>query len=133
MQSSPSLNPSLLSGYRVLVVEDDYFIASDISKTLRASGATIEGPHGSLGQFTEAIGRGEFQLAVIDINLRGEDACPLLHELEAMGVPFVFATGYTDAAIPPEWRQAPLCEKPFRDGEIVAALFQVAAQRYPVA
>jgi hypothetical protein len=51
-------------------------------------------------------------LAVLDINLKGENAFPIADALTRHGVPFVFATGYSGSIVPPEHRTVPLFEKP---------------------
>ena len=70
-----------LRGCRVLVVEDEFFLALDLESELRARGADVVGLIGDLPQAKRCIEQLTFDVAVININLRGEDAYPVADEL----------------------------------------------------
>ena len=59
----------MLAGKRVLVVEDEYYIADDMRRMLSAAGATVVGPCASLSKAEAAVDEGDFDCAVIDLNL----------------------------------------------------------------
>ena len=102
-----------LEGCRVLVVEDDYLIADELSHCLMDQGAEVIGP---LGQFDDALRQVRhdgFDIAVLDINLHGEKAFPIADELQRQGVPFVWATAYGAREIPDRFAAVPLWEKPY--------------------
>ncbi|NUQ18634.1 MAG: response regulator, partial [Sphingomonas sp.] len=113
-----------MEGVRVLVVEDEYFIADDFRRELSAAGAVIVGPASSFSTAAKKIDEGAFDCAVIDLNLHGESALPLAARLATRGKPFAIATGYGSAAIPPEFKGVPRIEKPFDP----PALLQLVAQ-----
>ena len=98
---------------RVLVVEDEYFIADDISRALIRHGAEVVGPVPTVQQAWALLDSQALDLAVLDINLRGELVYPLVAELSRRGVPMVFATGYDAAAIPADYGAIPSWSKPF--------------------
>ena len=105
--------PRPLTGRRVLVVEDEYFLADDIVQALRESGAGIVGPFGELQEATDMVtGDPSIDAAIIDINLRSEMAFPLARILRARNIPFVFTTGYDSSSIEAEFRDVDLWEKP---------------------
>lgn len=107
------VSTNLLAGCRVLVVEDEYFLADDIVRALRALGAGILGPCGELEDATRMLDdHPAIDAAVIDINLRSEMVFPLARLLRARGIPFVFATGYDRTAVDAEFRDIHLWEKP---------------------
>lgn len=112
-----SLQPvssSPLAGRRVLVVEDEYFLADDIMRALQALGARVVGPFGELEDATRGIdGDAAIDAAVIDINLRSELVFPLARMLKARKIPFVFTTGYDRRSIGAEFHDVRLWEKPF--------------------
>ena len=102
-----------LGGRRVLLVEDEYFLADDLAKALAELGAEVVGPVASVDDALDLIEAGErIDAAVLDLNLGGEMSTRVADALEERGVPFVFATGYDAAAIPPRHAGVPRCEKP---------------------
>lgn len=111
-----------LSNARILIVEDEYYLADDLARALERQGAKVLGPVGSLGEAEALVGRGDFDCAILDINLRGEMAFPLADRLEAKGIPFLVASGYNSVAIPERFLAVPRVEKPFNPGEVIAAI-----------
>ncbi|KMO44086.1 hypothetical protein VQ03_04835 [Methylobacterium tarhaniae] len=109
---------------RVLVVEDEYFIADDISRALTRHGVEVVGPVPTVQEARALLASQTLDLAVLDINLRGELVYPLVAELTRRGVPMVFATGYDNAAIPPEHGSIPAWSKPF-DYNVLAGMLPV--------
>ncbi|WP_448044064.1 response regulator [Bradyrhizobium liaoningense] len=102
-----------LAGRRILVVEDEYFLADDIGAALRTLGAEIAGPVGDIKDATAMLHGGvALDGAVLDVNIRTEMIFPIARELRARDVPFVFTTGYDKVSIAPEFHDVPLWEKP---------------------
>ena len=52
-----------LSGRRVLIVEDEYFLAHDIERSLQSLGAEVAGPVGYLQDGLAIVGHGAASLA----------------------------------------------------------------------
>lgn len=103
----------LLSGRRILVVEDEYFLADDIVRALQSLGARVIGPFGELREATEIVdGDVAIDAAVVDINLWNEMVFSLARVLRARKIPFVFTTGYDKTSIEPEFQDVRLWEKP---------------------
>lgn len=98
---------------RVLVVEDEYFIADDLAQALAQEGVDVLGPVGDPAEALEIAKRDRIHSAVLDINLHGELVFDVARALKARGVPFVFATGYAANVIPAGLADAPRWEKPF--------------------
>ena len=73
-----------LAGRRVLLVEDEYFIADDAARVFKTGGAEVIGPvasvHGALALLADTPG---LDGAVLDVNLQGEMAFPLADALVA--------------------------------------------------
>jgi CheY-like chemotaxis protein len=111
-----------LTDKRVLVVEDELLVSMVIEDILAEEGCQIVGPFTNLADALAAAGRGGFDLALLDVNLRGEKVYAVAEILAEQSVPFVFLTGYGKDAIPgghPEWRA---CPKPFTAAELTRAL-----------
>jgi CheY-like chemotaxis protein len=101
-----------LAGMRILVAEDEFFIALVVEETLHDLGVTVLGPYPDLAQATEAATREKFDGAVLDINLGGEMVYPLAERLQRNGIPFVFTTGYAAADLPERFRVFEILRKP---------------------
>ncbi|WP_147023606.1 response regulator, partial [Microvirga aerophila] len=110
-------------GRRVLIVEDEYFLADDLGRALTQLGAEVLGPVATREEAFDLLSTGErIDLAVLDINLQGESVFPVADTLIEQGVPFLFATGYNQAAIPAQYQQVLRWEKPFAPEALAQAL-----------
>jgi len=111
MNGAVARNRPLL-GARVLVVEDDYFIALELCTALRNSGADTIGPARDVESALAAIRREHIDCAVLDINLQGRMGFQVATELRERGVPTIFATGYDGTTIPADLADVVRLEKP---------------------
>ncbi|WP_414472495.1 response regulator [Microvirga sp. M2] len=112
-----------LARCRVLVVEDEYFIADDMAKALEKLGAEVVGPVPKPDKALMLLSSGEgIDAAVLDINLRGEEVFPVADALAERGIPFVFATGYDPSSVPVAYADVPRWEKPFNPDALAQAL-----------
>ncbi|TDK32133.1 Crp/Fnr family transcriptional regulator [Rhizobium deserti] len=112
-----------LSGWRILLVEDDYYEASELVARLSALGVDVAGPSPNVTHALEQLDLGQgLRGAILDINLGGEMVFPLADELERRAIPFIFATGYEKDVVPPRHANKILLRKPV-DEEAVAAAF----------
>jgi DNA-binding NtrC family response regulator len=121
-----------LSGTRVLLVEDEYYIADDLRRTLIAAGAEVVGPISTLDTAQEALDSERFDCAVIDLNLQGESALPLIDRLVAEGRSFAIATGYGAAAVPARLSKVPRIEKPFDPRTLLQLVGQLGLRPNPL-
>jgi CheY-like chemotaxis protein len=120
--ASSTANASL-AHRRILVVEDEYFLADDMAHSLQKLGAEVVGPVPTRDKALALLSSGErVDAAVLDINLRGETVFPVAETLIRQGVPFVFATGYDQSAVPAAYKEVPRWEKPFRPDELAKML-----------
>lgn len=119
--------PVSASGCRVLVVEDEYILAAEIEHMLMALGHRVLGPVSGVDEAFAILGSGEPRVdcALLDVNLGGEQVYPLAAVIRSAGVPLVFATGYGQEALPPEWRSAARVQKPFAATDLRCALAEV--------
>ena len=116
-----------LLGRRVLVVEDEFFLAEDLVGALHGLGAEVVGPVPAAGEALTLISLDQrIDLAVIDLNLLGDTAFGVGDALLARSVPFVIATGYEHEYLPARFRHLPYCEKPFNPHAVLQALCGLA-------
>jgi DNA-binding response OmpR family regulator len=111
-----------LEGRRILVVEDEYYLADDIVRMLRSRGADVLGPVATLGQAERLVSEGGVDFAILDINLRGEMGYSVADRLVEANVPFLFATGYSAETIPGRFGAIPKLRKPIDMHRLVALI-----------
>jgi DNA-binding response OmpR family regulator len=111
-----------LAGRRILVLEDEYFLADDLAEALRSAGAEVIGPAAGADEAMAMIEAAAPDLAVLDINIKGEMSFVVADELARRGLPFVFATGYDPRSIPERHAGRLLWQKPFDIAELVGRL-----------
>jgi CheY-like chemotaxis protein len=118
------MSEARLSGRRVLIVEDDYFLAYDLKDELARAGAEVVGPVGRLSDALRLVTMGEpLDAAVLDINIGGQLVYSVADALRARNVPFVFTTGYDAEVIPAEYAEVTRYEKPTKLAKLGEALF----------
>ncbi|WP_018265104.1 response regulator [Methylosinus sp. LW4] len=109
-------------GRRVLVVEDEPLIALALEETLAEHGFRVVASAQTVAVALRDIAEAQFDVALLDLRIGAESVEPVADRLAAMGVPFVFATGYGRSALPSAHAARPIVEKPFRTEALIAAL-----------
>jgi DNA-binding NtrC family response regulator len=107
------MSANSLVGVRVLVVEDEFLVALSLEEDLRAAGCEVVGPFGDLAGATEALRTEKFDLALLDVNLRGEKVFSVADELVAREMPFLLMSGYGKMDLPERFRDSPRIAKPY--------------------
>jgi two-component SAPR family response regulator len=102
-----------VTGCRVLVVEDETLIVVLIEDILGAMECKIVGPTGKLETALRLARDEAFDIAILDITVRGGKIYPVAEQLMERGIPFVLASGYGDWALPLSLRDQPRLMKPF--------------------
>ncbi|MCZ0961048.1 hypothetical protein [Paracoccus benzoatiresistens] len=103
---------TMLNGVTVLVVEDDFHLATCTSDALRKAGAEVLGPVAREDQALSLIAGQVPSCAIVDINLGEGARFKIADALKARGVPFMFMTGYDDVMIPDRFNDVGRMRKP---------------------
>jgi CheY-like chemotaxis protein len=103
----------LMSGRRILIVEDDMLIRLTLEDMLAELGCESVSTAGTIEQAVALIDVHRFDAATLDLNLGGTSSYPLADLLAARGVPFVFSTGYGAHSLRDGYRERPILKKPF--------------------
>ncbi len=106
------------AGCRVLFVEDDMLIAVAIEEVLHALNCQVVGPVALLEKALKLAQGETFDVAILDVTIRGGKVYPVAELLLARGIPFVFASGYGDWALPEALRDQPRLMKAFHGRRI---------------
>ena len=111
---------------RILIVEDEYFIASDLKRALKAEGAIIVGPVGNL-EAGLSLAEETLDAAVLDVNLEQTLSYPIADRLRNLGVPYMFLTGYDGWSLPVEHQATARLAKPFGSQVVVTMVGTLVA------
>jgi CheY-like chemotaxis protein len=111
---------------RVLIVEDEAPIAFLVEDAVGISGHVVAAIATNLKDALSAVARGDFDVALLDMNLNGQKAHALPVTLSALNKPFAFVTGYGEAGILERFADAPVVTKPFRLEAVADALSTLA-------
>ena len=107
------------SGKSILLVEDNVVLAMDMMDSISRLGAEHVETASSFAQGMTAAQKGDFDFAILDMNLRGTVSFDIALKLKERGIPFAFATGYgSQVGLPDELRSAPILTKPIDEGTL---------------
>ena len=118
----PEVGSSL--GLVVLVVEDEFLIAMDLEAMLTEHGWRVLGPAATVSMALSLLEDGEMpDVALLDVNLRGETVVPVAEVLRERGVPIVLASAYDHAdSMADVLAGSPNIGKPTRERHLLATL-----------
>jgi two-component SAPR family response regulator len=83
-----------VGGFLVLVVEDEFLLALDLELILLRHGWRVLGPARTVDEALLLLEAERPDVALLDVNLRGEMVTPVAETLRTLGVPFVLASAY---------------------------------------
>lgn len=124
------MTDEMLSGRRILVVEDERLIALDIQDILEGFGCTVMGPVATANAALELIQDDWPDAAILDVRLNGGTSQPVAEALRAGGRPFLVVTAYQRDHLTGPLREAPLLTKPIDEKKLrleLSALLHGAA------
>lgn len=105
---------------RILVVEDEFFLAAHIGGLLEDNGFEVIGPTGMHDEALVLARGTTLDGALLDVNIVGGPIDAVAESLAARYVPFVFVTAYTRDHLPQRFRETTIIAKPFDDSLLVA-------------
>jgi DNA-binding response OmpR family regulator len=94
---------------RILIVEDEWMIATDVARTLTDAGLDVIGQAGSVRKALDILAKTECDCAVLDANLGGISVEPVAKVLRARDIPVLVLSGYDESSK----RRGALAEAPF--------------------
>ncbi len=111
-----------LAGRRVLVIEDEYMISMFITEALQDIGCEVVATADRIEPALEKAKVESFDIAIVDVNLRGEQTHAVVDALAERGKPFVIATGYGTDGLPERMSRSPRLCKPFMPDDLEKAM-----------
>ena len=115
--------PTVLSGQKILVVEDEWMIAEHLSVLLQDMECEVIGPVSTVAEALAKATEEQIDCALLDANLNGSSSAPIVDALIAKNVPFMMVTGYGGLELPTAaMNDAPRLTKPFVEQDLKKAL-----------
>src|SRR4051812_27014215 len=113
-----------------LVVEDEFLIAIGLELLLQRHGWRVLGPAATVAAALRLLTGERPDVALLDVNLRGELVTPVAEELQVQGVPFVLASAYDSHGLTAvaALAEMPNLGKPTDERRLLAALAQAVAR-----
>jgi CheY-like chemotaxis protein len=115
-----------LDGRRILVVEDEMLVLMNIESALADLGCTASST-GTVAGALKLIDNANFDAAMLDVNLHGENSYSVADALVALEIPFLFSTGYDHHETRSDLASRPVLRKPYAHDSLVAALTALVA------
>jgi len=112
----------------ILIVEDEPLIAMMLEDFIQSLGHEVSGNCDSVGSALAEVEKGNFDLAILDVNLKGESVWPVASALRAKDIPFVLATGGHVDPPPAEFANVPTIEKPYTIDRVTPIIEAVLAR-----
>ena len=106
----------------ILIVEDEPLIAMMLEDYLQSLGHEVAAICESVEESLAAVDDHAFDLAILDVNLKGESVWPVAARLTERNIPFVLASGGHVETPPSEFAAAPLIDKPYTLDRISPAI-----------
>lgn len=117
---------------RAIIIEDDFLLAEALSDGLTRLGCRVQAQAGNVRNGLKIVADTPCDFAVVDLNLKGEMAFPVLDLLLQHGIPFLMATGAFADEIPEKHQGAPRLSKPYDMRELEQAIEDLTREAYCV-
>jgi DNA-binding response OmpR family regulator len=122
-------DPYKLARLRVIIVEDESMLAFCLGEVVEEEGCVVAGMAEKIADARILVATATFDVAIIDLHLRGEEADDLAASIVRSGHAIIISTGSDASKVPAEFHKWPILRKPFTDAAIVSAIEAAAATR----
>jgi hypothetical protein len=95
---------------RILIVEDEFFIAEDCASCAEEAGFEVAGPYFKLNDVPQELSG--ISGAILDLNIGGVSAYPLIDRLLERNIPVTLYTGYAARSCPEKYASLSRVLKP---------------------
>jgi CheY-like chemotaxis protein len=107
---------------KVLVVEDEVMVGLLAEDILQDLGHSVVGPIARLEKAVEAACHETLDLAMLDINLDGQDVFPVADVLDRRQIPVIFVSGYGGCRLRTCDNSKPILQKPYLKEQLRTAI-----------
>lgn len=110
---------------RVIIFEDDFLLAEALSDALTKIGCNVIECCGGFAQAKLIVATADCDLAIVDLDLRGIDASPILDRLVERHIPAVVATAADNEDVPERLAHLPRLTKPYNTNQLKIVIDQM--------
>lgn len=122
----------VLTGKRVLIVEDEWLLADHLESIVTRAGATVVGPVASVAEALDLLaGPAVPDMATLNVKLDNDLSYPVADRLADLGIPYLFISANELRGMPERFHHRPLLAKPFTDPQVTAALNDLLSMPSP--
>ena len=114
---------------RVVIFEDDFLLAEALSDALTRLGCNVVHCCSSVREAVLAVEAARFDLAIVDLDLCGLDASPILDRLVDRNIPALLATASDEEYVPERFAQMPRLAKPYDRKQLKQAIDRMQKAR----
>jgi DNA-binding NtrC family response regulator len=114
---------------RVLIVEDEAMIRMMLADMLADIGHDVAAEAATLEEARRCAEETDFDFAILDVNLNGEQIFPVVDIIGKRNLPFLLSTGYGANGLPEAYRSAPVLQKPFELDRLRAAIEKLTVKK----
>jgi DNA-binding response OmpR family regulator len=118
-----------LKDLRIFLVEDEPLIRIMVMDMLGELGCRLAAEAGDVEEASKLAQSADFDLAILDVNVRDKLITPVAELVRARRRPIIFATGYGSGGLPESFRDFPALPKPFQLETLAAAIDSVMRSR----
>jgi len=115
----------VLSHARILVVEDETFIALELSDAIEAAEGEVVGPTKSVAEAIQVIDHDGIDGAILDRTLLDGKVTPVAAMLIERAIPFIFYSGSSPDRLKEEFPAVKVFQKPTAPEHLVQALADI--------
>jgi DNA-binding response OmpR family regulator len=116
---------------RILVVEDEFFLALRIQTLLEDDDVEIVGPVGTLAGARKLANDETLDGALLDVNIVGGRVDDVVEILRRHDVPFLFVTANDPDYLPPNCSRVTVVGKPFKDDHLLREVGRLKSKMVP--
>lgn len=114
----------------ILLVEDEAIIRMMLVEMLEELGHRVIAEAGNVQDGRSLAEIEEFDIAILDINLDGQNVQPVAEAVAARGLPFLFVSGYGPAGVPEPFRANQVLAKPYELTQLKNAIESALSQKH---
>jgi CheY-like chemotaxis protein len=114
---------------RILVVEDETWVAIDLEAILTDLGCVVIGPAATIREAARLMAAHPVDAALLDLNVNGSMSYEVADALAEARIPFLILTGHERDYLPERYRANGFLQKPYSANDLIRELANLMGDR----